>query len=125
MMRPRPGKRPEPFARRAGVSPEVRRYERLIDMKIVEANQDIDVDLNSSMLSDLRTVKTGQRAVISAIQSCPKELLHKLLSMGVVEGTEVRVTQRGFFGSPINIHLLGSVLSLRSSEAAHIQVQPL
>jgi Fe2+ transport system protein FeoA len=74
---------------------------------------------------DLRTVKVGQRAVVSAIKSCPKDLLHKLVSMGLVEGTEVEVTQRGFFGSPINIHLLGSVLSLRSVEAAHIQVQPL
>jgi Fe2+ transport system protein FeoA len=105
--------------------PASRKYERLIDMKIVEVNQDINVNLNSSRPSDLSAVKTGQRAVISAIQSCPKDLLHKLLSMGVVEGTEVRVTQRGFFGSPINIHLLGSILSLRSSEAAHIQVQPL
>jgi Fe2+ transport system protein FeoA len=45
--------------------------------------------------------------------------------MGLVAGTEVEVTQRGFFGSPINIHLLGSVLSLRNVEAAHIQVVPL
>jgi Fe2+ transport system protein FeoA len=45
--------------------------------------------------------------------------------MGIVAGSEVTVTQRGFFGSPINVHLFGSVLSLRSSEAAHIQVQPL
>ena len=76
-------------------------------------------------VDDLRAVKVGQRAVISRIKSCPKDLLHKLVSMGVVEGAEVRVTQRGFFGSPINIHLLGSILSLRSGEAAHIQVQPL
>jgi len=74
---------------------------------------------------DLRAVKVGQRAVVSAIKSCPKELLHRLVSMGLVEGTEIEVTQRGFFGSPINIHLLGSILSLRSVEAAHIQVQPL
>lgn len=74
---------------------------------------------------DLSGVQVGQRAIVSAIKSCPKDLLHKLVSMGLVEGAEVRVTQRGFFGSPINIHLLGSVLSLRSVEAAHIQVQTL
>jgi Fe2+ transport system protein FeoA len=73
----------------------------------------------------LNAVKVGQRVVVSAIKSCPTDLLRKLVSMGLVEGTEVKVTQRGFFGSPINIHLLGSVLSLRSAEAAHIQVQPL
>ncbi len=73
----------------------------------------------------LSAVTVGQRVVVSAIKSCPTDLLRKLVSMGLVEGTEVKVTQRGFFGSPINIHLLGSVLSLRSAEAAHIQVQPL
>jgi len=73
----------------------------------------------------LSAVKVGQRAVVSAIKSCPTDLLQKLVSMGLVAGTEVEVTQRGFFGSPINVHLLGSVLSLRSVEAAHIQVVPL
>ena len=74
----------------------------------------------------LNSVKVGQRAVISVIkQGCPSPLLHKLLSMGIVAGTEVKVTQRGFFGSPINIHLFGSVLSLRSAEAAQIQVTPI
>lgn len=73
----------------------------------------------------LSSVKVGQRAVISAIKSCPAELLRKLVTMGIVAGTEVEVTQRGFFGSPININLFGSVLSLRNTEAAHIQVRPL
>jgi Fe2+ transport system protein FeoA len=91
-------------------------------MRSVTAQQDINTHTTNR---DLRAVKVGQRAVVSAIKSCPKDLLHKLVSMGLVEGTEVEVTQRGFFGSPINIHLLGSVLSLRSIEAAHIQVQPL
>jgi Fe2+ transport system protein FeoA len=73
----------------------------------------------------LSAVKVGQKAIVSAIKSCPSELLQKLVSMGIVAGSEVTVTQRGFFGSPINIHLFGSVLSLRSAEAAHIHVQPL
>lgn len=91
----------------------------------MEPTQITEVDNTKTATDDLRAIRVGQRAVVSAIQSCPKDLLRKLLSMGLVEGAEVRVTQRGFFGSPINIHLLGSVLSLRSSEAAHIQVHPL
>lgn len=81
--------------------------------------------MKESQGAALDSVRVGQRAVVSAIKSCPTELLQRLVSMGVVEGTEVTVTQRGFFGSPINILLLGSVLSLRSAEAAHIQVLPL
>jgi Fe2+ transport system protein FeoA len=73
----------------------------------------------------LNAVRVGQRAMVSAVKNCPKELLQKLISMGVVAGSEVTVTQRGFFGSPVNIHVFGSVLSLRKAEAAHIQVQPL
>ena len=80
---------------------------------------------NSRGENSLSAVKVGQRVIVSAIKSCPKELLRKLISMGIVAGSEVTVTQRGFFGSPINVHLFGSVLSLRSSEAAHIQVLPL
>lgn len=82
-------------------------------------------ETHSATKKSLSAVKVGQRAVVSAITSCPTDLLQKLVSMGLVAGTEVRVTQRGFFGSPINIHLLGSILSLRSAEAAHIQVLPL
>jgi Fe2+ transport system protein FeoA len=86
------------------------------------------VDTDTTTIKEekaLSAIRVGQRALISAIKGCPAELLQKLVSMGVVAGSEVTVTQRGFFGSPINIHLFGSVLSLRKAEAAHIQVQPL
>lgn len=72
----------------------------------------------------LDTVEVGCKAVVSDLKGCPTELLTKLVSMGLVAGSEVTVTQRGFFGSPINVRLFGSVLSLRSAEAAHVQVQP-
>ena len=91
-------------------------------------SQAIESTMEKSITTEekaLSSVRVGQRAMISAIKSCPSDLLQKLVSMGIVAGSEVTVTHRGFFGSPINIHLLGSVLSLRSAEAAHIQVQPL
>jgi Fe2+ transport system protein FeoA len=72
----------------------------------------------------LDAVAVGQSAVVADLSTCPPDLLKRLLCMGVVAGQRVRVRQRGFFGSPINIELLGSVLSLRSTEAAHVQVQP-
>jgi Fe2+ transport system protein FeoA len=72
----------------------------------------------------LDTVEVGQKAVVADLSHCPVELLKRLVCMGVVAGSEVTVTQRGFFGSPINIRLFGSVLSLRSAEAALVNVQP-
>ena len=35
----------------------------------------------------LSSVRVGQKAMISAIKSCPAELLHKLVSMGIVAGS--------------------------------------
>lgn len=91
----------------------------------MEATISISAPVQTTEERALSSVRVGQRAVVSAIKSCPADLLSKLVSMGIVAGSEVTVTQRGFFGSPINIYLLGSVLSLRKTEAAHIQVQPL
>ncbi len=80
--------------------------------------------MKNSLEKGLDSVEIGQKAVISDLKGCSTELLSKLVSMGLVAGSEVTVTQRGFFGSPINVRLFGSVLSLRSAEAAHVQVQP-
>lgn len=91
----------------------------------MEAKVNTPAPLATTEEKALSSVGVGQRAIISAIKSCPTDLLHRLVSMGIVAGSEVTVTHRGFFGSPINVHLLGSVLSLRKTEAAHIQVQPL
>ena len=72
----------------------------------------------------LASVKVGDQVVVSEVKSCAPELLKKLVAMGLVAGSVVTVTQRGLFGSPINVKLFGSVLSLRSSEAALVQVHP-
>ena len=54
----------------------------------------------------LTAMRTGQKAVVSAIKGCPSTLLQKLVSMGVVNGTEVTITQKGLFGSPITLEMI-------------------
>ena len=81
--------------------------------------------MKTHVIDGLDRIKVGQKAVVSAINGCAPELLSKLVSMGLVAGSEVTVTQRGLFGSPINIKLFGSVVSLRRTEAAHVEVQAL
>ena len=47
------------------------------------------------------------------------------LSMGLTPGTQVRVVKRAPLGDPIEIRIRGYALTLRSSDAATIEVEPL
>ena len=76
----------------------------------------------SQLPKALDQMKVGDDATVVAVNAKQSDLLSRLLTLGIVEGAKIRVTQRGLFGSPINIQVLGSVLSLRRSEAAAIQV---
>lgn len=46
----------------------------------------------------------------------------KLMEMGIVEGTQIKVLFRAPLGDPIAVDIKGYVLSLRLDEAALIQV---
>jgi Fe2+ transport system protein FeoA len=72
----------------------------------------------------LASIKVGETVVVSEVKACPPDLLRRLVAMGLVAGSKLTVTQRGLFGSPINVKLFGSILSLRSTEASLVQVHP-
>ena len=73
-------------------------------------------------LSSLGRYKVG---VVAKVLSSNKALYRKLLSMGIVEGTKVKVIAQAPLGGPLNIYALGYQLSLRRSEAEQILVLPL
>ena len=52
-------------------------------------------------------------------------LSHRLMEMGLVEGTEVLVIRRAPLGDPLQVRLGDYELSLRSSEADLVQVAAL
>lgn len=70
----------------------------------------------------LDRLPSGARATVLEVDPGRPDLLRRLVSMGVVEGAEIVVSQKGPFGCPINIKLLGFVLALRKAEAARISV---
>lgn len=72
----------------------------------------------------LNLLKKGQSGVVRAVASTNNALRSKLLSMGVVSGTPVKILGVAPLGDPINIQALGYILSLRRSEAASVQVSP-
>jgi Fe2+ transport system protein FeoA len=74
------------------------------------------------MFRPLNSIRSGETVTVAAVDSTSPLLLSKFVSMGIVAGSKLTVTQRGLFGSPINVKLFGSVLSLRENEAAMIRV---
>jgi ferrous iron transport protein A len=49
----------------------------------------------------------------------------RLLDLGFVPGTQVRVVRRAPLGDPLEFELRGYRLSLRKTEAAHIEIESL
>jgi ferrous iron transport protein A len=74
---------------------------------------------DSRFLSDLKPGESS-RVVRMHIKG---PLQKKLLSMGVLPGTEVRVIKLAPLGDPVEITLKGYNLSLRREEARGIEVQ--
>ena len=74
---------------------------------------------NSKTLNDL---KKGETAVVDQVSCTNKTLSSKLLSMGIVHGTLIKVIGVAPLGDPIEIRALGYTLSLRRSEAQGVSI---
>jgi ferrous iron transport protein B len=62
---------------------------------------------------------------IKKILSSDVELRKRLVEMGIHKGTKGVIVRRAPLGDPIQIWILGYDVSLRKSEAMHIQVEQL
>lgn len=66
-------------------------------------------------------VRVGSAAVVCGVAGDPT-LRRRLMEMGLCRGTRVQVVRRSPFGDPIELHLRGYALSLRSEQAQHVTV---
>ncbi len=71
-------------------------------------------------LSELRP---GQAGTITRVNG-DGPLGQRLMEMGIIEGTDVRLVRVAPFGDPIEISLHDYLLSLRISEAEEVEVTP-
>lgn len=71
-------------------------------------------------LSELQIGETGR---ITSIGPGEKYYRQKLLSMGLVPGTEFKITRVAPLGDPIELAVRGFSLSLRRDEASILQVE--
>ena len=78
---------------------------------------------NANTGTPLSSLAKYKEAVVVQVLKNNHALYQKLLTMGIVEGTKVKIMARAPLGGPVNIRALGYQLSLRRSEADHIVVQ--
>lgn len=71
----------------------------------------------------LSELKMGEQATIVGYNFTKPAVLQQLLEMGMTKGTVVKVSKLSPLGDPREIDIRGYQLSMRSSEAALIQVQ--
>ncbi|MCB9565758.1 MAG: ferrous iron transport protein A [Myxococcales bacterium] len=70
----------------------------------------------------LATLELGVAARVARVAGVDALRL-RLLEMGFVPGTQVRVIKRAPFGDPLELEVRGGHVSLRAAEAARIEVE--
>jgi len=74
------------------------------------------------MQTTLDTLKPGDEAVVTQLDGEP-ENIERLMEMGLIAGTSIKVIKFAPLGDPIEISMRGYHLSLRRAEAAGISVE--
>jgi len=70
----------------------------------------------------LQDLKPGQKGKVTKI-SGTGSIHSRILSMGIIKGTELEMERVAPLGDPVEIKLKGYHLSLRKSEAANIYLE--
>ncbi|MBW7934648.1 MAG: ferrous iron transport protein A [Gemmatimonadaceae bacterium] len=70
----------------------------------------------------LDQLTAGERGIITSVD-CPPPVARRLMELGLTPGTEVEMIRRAPLGDPLEIAIRGIHLSLRRSEARHIDVR--
>lgn len=70
----------------------------------------------------LRNMEKNQSGTITAIKVAG-ELGRRIRDMGIVPGTRITIQGRAPLYDPVAIRIMGGTLSLRNSEADHIEVE--
>ena len=72
-------------------------------------------------MTTLRELPAGSKAKVVNVHG-KGAVSKRLMEMGVIPGTEIRVIKSAPFGDPIQVRILGYSLALRKNEAASIEI---
>ena len=70
----------------------------------------------------LRQMVKNQQGVISAVKA-DGELGRRIRDVGLVPGTHIKIKGRAPLNDPVALQIMGFTLTLRNSEADHIEVE--
>ena len=73
-------------------------------------------------MTSLAEIPRGRSATVREVAG-PRAFRRRLLEMGLVPGTAVRVVTVAPFGDPLRIEIRGGEWSMRRAEAAQISVE--
>jgi ferrous iron transport protein A len=76
-------------------------------------------------LITLSQLKPGEQAKVLSLKPDKSAYRHKLLSLGLLPGTVIKVLRLAPFGDPIEIDCRGVLLSLRRQEADILRLERL
>jgi len=71
----------------------------------------------------LGELEAGSRAIVRRVSGEPG-LRRRLMELGFVPGTPIKLVRRAPMGDPIELRLRGTHFSIRTSEADRIDVDP-
>jgi len=70
----------------------------------------------------MRNMKDNQEGTIRAVRA-RGEMGRRILDMGLVPGTKIKIQGRAPLYDPVALRLMGFTLTLRNSEADYIEVE--
>ena len=73
-------------------------------------------------MTSLAEIPLGRAVTVQSVDGA-RAFRRRLLEMGLVPGTSVRIVTVAPFGDPLRIEVRGGQWSIRRAEAAQIQVQ--
>jgi ferrous iron transport protein A len=71
----------------------------------------------------IKDLKVGDQAKILGFDQCEPHYKQKLLAMGLIPGSVIKLTRIAPLGDPLQILARGSVLSLRKAEASVLKLE--
>ncbi len=71
----------------------------------------------------IRDLHVGDEAKITGFSQCDPHYRQKLLAMGLLPGSVIKLTCIAPLGDPVQVVIRGSVLSLRKAEASVLKLE--
>lgn len=71
----------------------------------------------------IKDLQVGEEAKIKGFSQCDPHYRQKLLTMGLLPGSVIKLTCIAPLGDPFQVVVRGSVLSLRKSEASILKLE--